>query len=85
MAETTRRKEERQPLSPNNPENAGTFLDIDEFVIEIGQFGKFQKLLTFLYCLLIFAPAYQPLVMAFAGYNPSWRCSASGCHLVRVT
>ena len=54
------------------------YLDVDDFLEEVGQFGLYQKLITFIYCLIIFAPVYQTLVMAFVGSNPTWRCSDTG-------
>lgn len=50
-------------------------VDVDEYLLYVGQFGKFQILLVLLFCLIIIPSTYQTLIMSFVGSNPSWRCS----------
>lgn len=50
-------------------------IDVDEYLQHVGQFGKFQILLIFLFNLLILPSTYQTMIMGFVGNNPDWRCT----------
>ena len=50
-------------------------VDVDEFLLHIGQFGRTQILLLSLFCLIIIPTTYQTLIMSFAGNSPPWKCS----------
>ena len=78
MAESSPEKQRLSQPSTEELTQRERLLDIDEFVLEVGQFGLYQKLITFVYCLLILAPVYQTMVMAFVGFSPTWKCSKSG-------
>ena len=62
------------------------YLDVDEFLELIGQYGLMQKLLVAIFCLLIIPGTYQTLIMTFIGNNPSWKCvqNSTECKFVGV-
>ena len=49
-------------------------VDVDEYLLDVGEFGRMQILLVGMFCLLIMPPTYQTLIMAFVGSNPPWQC-----------
>ncbi|XP_002158070.2 organic cation transporter protein [Hydra vulgaris] len=52
-------------------------LDVDNFLVLIGEFGRMQKLLVFLFSLMIIPSAYHTLIMSFIGNEPGWRCTSN--------
>lgn len=55
----------------------GMFRNINEVIPVIGPFGKFQKLLTFSFCIMILPATFQILIMYFGALNPDWKCAAN--------
>ena len=51
------------------------FLDVDDILKRIGQFGVYQIFLVGLLCLLMVPVTYHSLIMAFIANNPPWRCA----------
>ena len=51
------------------------FLDVDDILKKIGQFGVYQIFLVGLLCLLMVPVTYHSLIMAFIANNPPWRCA----------
>ena len=49
-------------------------IELKEFLTIINGFGKYQKLLDLLFCLMILPCGYSTLVMYFAALNPNWKC-----------
>ena len=58
----------------NSKDGEVTFLDIDDILKKIGQFGTHQIFLVGLLCLLMVPVTFHSLIMAFIGNNPPWRC-----------
>lgn len=50
-------------------------VDVDEFLIHIGQFGRAQKLLLLMFYLLEVPHSYHTLSWFFTGHSPPWKCS----------
>uniref|UniRef100_A0A7M5U329 Major facilitator superfamily (MFS) profile domain-containing protein n=1 Tax=Clytia hemisphaerica TaxID=252671 RepID=A0A7M5U329_9CNID len=67
--------------NPSNTENSDSQseplkqVDVDEFLIHIGQFGRAQKLLLLMFYLLEVPHSYHTLSWFFTGHSPPWRCS----------
>ena len=62
-------------------------MDIDEFLLHIGQFEKAQILLLLLMFLLYVPSANQTLILFFIGNSPSWRCvqgNSTGCNITGI-
>jgi len=59
------------------PKKIENYMDVDEILLDIGEFGRMQVALVFIFCLLIIPPTYHTLIMSFAGSNPNWRCVAN--------
>ncbi len=59
------------------------YLEIDDILVKIGQFGLYQKVLETVVCLSYFAGIYQIFLPYFVTYNPAWRCvfNSSQCSL----
>lgn len=53
------------------------FKNINEVIPYIGPFGKFQKLLTGIFCIMIIPGTYQILIMYFGALSPAWKCAAN--------
>ena len=51
------------------------YLDVDEFFVHIGQFGRTQKFLLLLFYLLMIPHSYHTLSWYFTGHSPAWRCA----------
>lgn len=51
--------------------------DVDDILLEIGQYGIYQMLLVGIFCFLIIPSTYQTLIMSFIGNNPTWKCSVN--------
>ena len=50
------------------------FLDIDEILPHVGEFGLFQILLEGILCISRISGTYQVLIVYFTAYNPAWQC-----------
>ena len=59
-------------------------LDVDEFLVYIGEFGRVQILLVCLFCLMIIPSAYHTLIMSFIGNDPGWRCALNNSECNRT-
>ena len=64
--ETSNKMEEQQRIE---------VVSIDEMLDIVGPFGKFQKIVNVILCLMRVPPIYQIMIMFFAGDEPSWRCA----------
>ena len=51
---------------------------VDEILLQIGEFGRYQIYLTFLVCIFMLITPCQNLSVIFTGLNPTWRCTAHG-------
>ena len=49
-------------------------LTVDDFIKTIGEFGKAQKLITLIICLMIVPCGYQNVIIVFIGDEPPWSC-----------
>lgn len=63
-------------------ENANE-VSIDEMLEIINPFGKFQKVVNFLFCVMTVPPIFQIMIMFFAGDIPDWQC-VNGSSLCRL-
>ena len=68
-------EKEYNKIANNNDNSNVMYLDIDDFLEEIGAFGRAQHLLLVVFVIMIIPAAYQVLVMFFIGANPPWRCA----------
>ena len=50
------------------------YVAIDGMLPYIGEFGKFQRILDGVFCIMIVPQTLQVLIMYFAALNPPWRC-----------
>lgn len=50
------------------------YVDVDEYLEHVGEFGKFQMLITLIFCFILTPLAYQVLIMNFVADSPTWRC-----------
>ncbi|XP_065651404.1 solute carrier family 22 member 15-like isoform X2 [Hydra vulgaris] len=57
------------------PQSCLNEMDVDDFLTNIGEFGKSQKLTLFFLSLLMIPASYQSLLITFIGINPSWICT----------
>ena len=56
-------------------EKTASSLEVDDILLEIGQYGLSQKLLVGIFCMLMIPSTYQSLIMTFIGNSPTWRCA----------
>ena len=56
------------------PDFTTKYLNVDEMLKYVGEFGPYQWLLEGICFLVIFVQAFQQLIMCFAALNPSWKC-----------
>jgi len=52
-------------------------ISIDEMLDLVGPFGKFQKLVNFLLCVMTAPPIFQIMIMSFAADQPPWQCNSN--------
>ena len=50
---------------------------VNDAIIYIGSFGRYQKIVDIIIALVIFLISSQPFVMYFATLEPSWRCHSN--------
>ena len=63
-------------LIQNKPyDSIHNLLTVDEYLIQIGQLGKFQVFILVLFSLVFFVPGAQALIMVFIADSPPWECS----------
>ena len=48
---------------------------MDEVIVRIGEFGRFQKILDAIFCLITFPVSIQYILMYFSSLFPPWRCA----------
>ena len=53
----------------------GLFVNVDEYLGYIGEFGKRQIILQVLFCLMIIPATYQSLLLTFVANSPAWQCT----------
>ena len=53
------------------------YVNVDQYLGYIGEFGKRQIILQVLFCLMIIPATYQSLLLTFVANNPAWKCSRS--------
>ena len=51
-------------------------LDVDDFIKTIGEFGKAQKLITFILWLMTVPCVFQVSIIIFIGDEPPWTCAS---------
>ena len=51
---------------------------IDEAITMVGEYGRFQKLLNFIFCLMAVPSVYQIMIIFFAADTPNWKCANPG-------
>ena len=49
-------------------------LNAEEILRHVGEFGRFQKLIDGIFCLIYFLVGLQILIMYFATITPTWKC-----------
>ena len=52
-------------------------LDIESILMQIGEFGLYQKLVDMLFCAVTLILSFQILIMYFATLTPTWTCNNS--------
>ncbi|XP_066926841.1 solute carrier family 22 member 2-like [Clytia hemisphaerica] len=52
-------------------------LNVDDFLGFVGEFGKFQKILTLIFAFMLWPYFFVYYVMYFAALKPEWRCAAN--------
>lgn len=50
-------------------------LDIDDYLLKIGEFGKSQKIILLFIYLMYIPHTFHTLSMFFTGHSPAWSCS----------
>ena len=50
-------------------------LDIDAMLALVGDYGRFQKLINIIFCIMMFPSAMPVLITYFAVQSPPWRCT----------
>ena len=50
-------------------------LSVDGFLTKIGGMGRFQWILVFVVGIMMVPVTFQPLIMAFLGLEPPWKCA----------
>ena len=58
-------------------DNNKAYMNTDKILTNIGEFGKFQKLLDGVVCLIYFFLSFQVLIMYFTTDTPPWKCRAN--------
>lgn len=53
----------------------GLYVNVDEYLGHVGEFGKRQIILQILFCLMIIPATYQSLLLTFVANNPPWQCT----------
>ena len=54
------------------------YLDIDQVLPHVGEFGLFQILLEGILSISYVPATYQILIVYFTAYNPAWQCVKRG-------
>lgn len=52
-------------------------VSVDEMLMIVGSYGRFQKLINLILCLITLPSAVHIMIMYFAAHDPEWRCSAN--------
>lgn len=52
-------------------------INVDEMLEIVGPYGKFQKVVNFLFCVMTVPPIFQIMLMFFAADEPPWKCAAN--------
>ena len=47
---------------------------IDEMLLLVGEYGRFQKIINVMFSIIAFPSAYQLMISYFAFVEPSWKC-----------
>lgn len=50
-------------------------VDIDNYLLRIGEFGKAQKLMMLFMYLMFLPHGYHSLSTFFSGHSPAWKCT----------
>ena len=56
-------------------ENHPKVLSIDDYLMKIGELGRFQIISLIIFAFIYMIPGYQALILVFIAQSPSWRCS----------
>ena len=57
-----------------------TFQTLDHFASSINGFGRFQKLLTAVLCILYVCQSYHTMIIHFVASQPRWKCVQNSTH-----
>lgn len=71
-------KETSEPVAPANES-----VDVDEYLLKIGEFGKVQKIILLVILVMCIPQSYHSISMYFTGHGPAWRCTGktSECNM----
>ena len=53
------------------------YLSVDDILPFVGEFGRFQKIVEAILCVVMIPTTFQTLIMYFAALKPDWKCSAN--------
>ena len=70
-------KRKRSLFAFRNQFDMNKQVSIDGMLPYIGEFGKFQRLLDGVFCIMIIPQTLQVLIMYFAALSPPWKCVAN--------
>lgn len=56
-------------------------MDYESIIKEIGQFGRWQKIVYFNACIIALVEAFMTFGFSFVGYTPKFRCRVPSCDL----
>ena len=65
-------------MSLNEDPDECTLVTIDDMLLFVGPWGRYQKLVTLLLFIITLPPVYQVMLLSFATEAPPWRCVGNG-------
>ena len=67
--------EKKTPFQNKTYDSIHNTFTVDEYLIQIGQLGKFQIFVLLLFSLVFIVPGAQAFIMVFIADSPPWVCS----------
>lgn len=69
------REEKKVPVDNEVMYETATPMNVDDILVVVGEYGRFQKLVNGLFCIMTFPAVYHVMISYFVMDNPSWRCT----------
>ena len=69
--------EPQRATQPASPPTDVDYWSLDELLAHVGDYGKYQKILTLVLFVMVIPMSYPIIIMFFSSLDPAWRCRAN--------